>query len=59
MESAPYVNRELTSEDLEALLLALTFHYVNRGYINSGAIIPDQTVSDGLIALHIIDMTAV
>lgn len=34
--TAPYLNRELTSEDIEALRLALTLHYVNRGYINSG-----------------------
>lgn len=53
--TAPYVNRELTSEDLEALRLALTLHYVNRGYINSGAILPDQTVSDGVITLQVIE----
>jgi len=42
-----YVNRALTVEDLEALRLALTRYYVTRGYVNSGAIIPDQTVTEG------------
>ena len=47
--TASYVNRELTTEDLEALRLALTYLYINAGYINSGAVIPDQTVRDGVI----------
>jgi hemolysin activation/secretion protein len=53
--TAPYVNRDLTSEDLEALRLALTRYYINKGYINSGAIIPDQTVTNGVITLRMIE----
>lgn len=53
--TAPYVNRELTSEDLEALRLALTLLYVNNGYVNSGAILPDQKISDGVIIFEIIE----
>src|SRR5438552_14790529 len=41
-----YVNKELTTEDLEALRLDLTRLYVNTGYVNSGAVIPDQTLDD-------------
>jgi hemolysin activation/secretion protein len=48
--TAPYVNRSLTAEDLEALRLTLTRHYITRGYINSGAIIPDQTVTEGVLS---------
>src|SRR5215471_1379966 len=55
--TAPYVNRSVTSEDLEALRLALTRLYVNKGYINSGAILPDQTVVDGMITFQIIEGT--
>jgi hypothetical protein len=40
--TAPYTNREITSEDLESLRQALTLHYVNRGYFTSGAVVPDQ-----------------
>jgi hemolysin activation/secretion protein len=59
--TAPYVNRELTSEDLEALRVALTLLYVNNGYVNSGAILPDQTVSEGVVTYQIIEggLTAV
>lgn len=53
--TAPYTNRELTSEDLEELRVALTRYYVERGYITSGAIIPDQTVKDGVITFRVIE----
>src|SRR5438046_195552 len=33
--TAPYVNRELTSEDLEALRMAITLHYNNHAYVTS------------------------
>lgn len=52
---APYRNRELTSEDFEALRLALTMFYVNHGYITSGAIIPDQTIENGVVTYQIIE----
>ena len=45
-----YVNRELATEDLEALRLKLTRLYIDAGYINSGAIIPDQKVSEGVVS---------
>jgi hemolysin activation/secretion protein len=51
----PYKNRELTSEDLEALRVALTLLYVNNGYVNSGAILPDQTVTEGGVTYQIIE----
>lgn len=53
--TAPYINREVTTEDLEELRLALTRLYVDRGYINSGAVIPDQTVQDGVMTFQIIE----
>jgi hemolysin activation/secretion protein len=53
--TAPYLNRELTSEDLEALRVALTLLYVNNGYVNSGAILPDQTVTDNVITFQIVE----
>jgi hemolysin activation/secretion protein len=52
--TAPYENRELTGEDLEALRRAVTLLYVDKGYINSGAIIPDQLV-DGVITVQVIE----
>ncbi|MGH8615953.1 MAG: ShlB/FhaC/HecB family hemolysin secretion/activation protein, partial [Gammaproteobacteria bacterium] len=53
--TAPYENRTLSSEDLQSLRQALTVYYVNRGYINSGAVIPDQEVKDGVIAIQIVE----
>lgn len=53
--TASYKNRILTSEDLEALRKDLTLLYVENGYITSGAIIPDQKVTDSTLTLHIIE----
>jgi hemolysin activation/secretion protein len=53
--TAPYTNRTLVTEDLERLRLALTLLYINKGYLTSGAIIPDQDVKDGLITVQIIE----
>lgn len=52
---APYENRPSTMEALEALRRDLTLAYVNRGYINSGAILPDQTVTDGTVHFQIVE----
>ena len=53
--TATYTNRILTTEDLERLRLELTLLYVNKGYITSGAIIPDQDVTNGVINIQIIE----
>jgi len=53
--TAPYTNRQLTSEDLETLRVALTKLYIDRGYVTSGAILPDQAVTEGIITLQVIE----
>lgn len=53
--TAPYTNRTLLTEDLERLRLALTLLYVNKGYLTSGAIVPDQDVRDGVITIQIVE----
>jgi hemolysin activation/secretion protein len=53
--TAPYTNREVTAEDLETLRIALTRLYVDRGYINSGALLPDQSVTEGIVTYDIIE----
>lgn len=55
--TALYENRVLTGEDLESLRRALTLRYVNAGYVNSGAILPDQEVREGTITYQIIEGT--
>ena len=51
----PYENRELSTQELEELRQALTLLYVNNGYVNSGAIIPDQSVQEGVVKIQIIE----
>jgi hemolysin activation/secretion protein len=51
----PYINRDVTSEELESLRLALTQLYVQAGYINSGAVLMDQDVRDGTIHFRMIE----
>jgi hemolysin activation/secretion protein len=53
--TVPYINRQLTSEDLEALRVAVTKFYIDRGYVTSGAIIPDQAVTEGIVTLQVIE----
>lgn len=54
-EAASFLNRPVGSEDLEELRLRLTRRYVVAGYVNSGAIIPDQEVRDGVVAIRIVE----
>lgn len=53
--TSKYTNRELTMEDLESLRLELTLFYVNRGYVTSGAIIPDQASTEPVITVQIVE----
>ena len=53
--TAPFERREIGNEELEEARYRITRRYVEAGYINSGAIIPDQKVSDGVIAIRVIE----
>lgn len=53
--TAPFTNRTLMTEGLERLRLSLTLLYINKGYLTSGAIIPDQDVMSGVITVQIIE----
>lgn len=53
--TAPYANREITNEELQEIQYQLTLKYVNSGYINSGAVIPDQKVVDGVVRIDIVE----
>ncbi|MBW2290785.1 MAG: ShlB/FhaC/HecB family hemolysin secretion/activation protein [Deltaproteobacteria bacterium] len=52
---APYTGRQITSQELQEARRALTSHYTDRGYVNSGAIIPDQDVGAGVIELRVVE----
>jgi hemolysin activation/secretion protein len=51
----PYTNREITSGELEEARRAVTLHYINHGYVNSGAVLPDQTPTNGIVTMRIIE----
>jgi hemolysin activation/secretion protein len=50
-----YVGRRIASEDLVAIRDILTRHYVDHGYVNSGAVLPDQDPSDGVVRVEIVE----
>jgi len=52
---SPYQNRNITSEELQEIRNTITQFYISKGYVNSGAFIPDQDVKDGVITLNIIE----
>lgn len=50
------LGRELTLDQLEQIRVAITLRYVDAGYINSGAVIPDQPVpADGTLLVQIVE----
>ena len=46
-----YEGRELAYEDLQELRSRLTQAYIEGGFVNSGVLIPDQEVLDGVVRL--------
>ena len=50
-----YEKREITAEQLQEVAQKITLFYVDKGYINSGAVIPDQEVRDGSITIRIME----
>ncbi len=51
----PYIGRVVSTADLQELRHQLTLMYIEKGYITSGVIIPDQNVTDGTIVLRVIE----
>jgi hemolysin activation/secretion protein len=53
--TAKYAGREITAEELEQARQDLTLFYINQGYINSGATLPDQDIGNGVIVIRIVE----
>lgn len=49
----PYAEREVYAEELIELKDKITSHYVSNGFINSGALLPDQDIEGGIIVFQI------
>ena len=51
----PYIGRDVTLGDLEALAQAITAQYRARGYFLATAIVPVQTVQGGVVEISVIE----
>ena len=52
---ARFVNRDVTSAELEEARQELTLLYVNAGYINSGALLEAQDFKDGIVTFTLVE----
>lgn len=53
--TAPFTGRELSFAELLQVRSAITQLYTDQGYITSGALIPPQTIADGVITIQVIE----
>jgi hemolysin activation/secretion protein len=53
--AAPYLQRKLSEADLEDLRQKLTRYYIDRGYINSGALLTKNAVNDDTVTYDLIE----
>jgi hemolysin activation/secretion protein len=53
--TAPWSGREIASSELRAARDAVTRHYIEAGYVSSGAVLPDQEMTDGVVLLRIVE----
>jgi len=51
----PYLDKPIDVAEIEALRFKVTDYYIQQGYVNSGALIPQQSLKDGLLTLEIIE----
>lgn len=51
----PYTNRPLTFSELLQARNEITNYYVRQGYVTSGAILPPQKLTDGVVTIQIIE----
>lgn len=52
---APYLGKPVSAEDLEEIRRRFTRLYIDRGYINSGAVLPDQNVANGVVTYRFVE----
>lgn len=53
--TAPYVGRDLSFAQLLQVRSDITQIYVDQGYITSGAVIPPQTIEDGVVTIQVVE----
>ena len=53
--TAPFLGRPVGLQDIEEIRRQVTLLYVDQGYINSGVVVPDQTVEGGILTLQAVE----
>ncbi|RYF65436.1 MAG: ShlB/FhaC/HecB family hemolysin secretion/activation protein, partial [Comamonadaceae bacterium] len=53
--TAPYIGRDVTLADIEALAQAITQRYRDRGFFLAQALVPVQTVQNGIVEISVIE----
>jgi hemolysin activation/secretion protein len=53
--AAPYLDRAVSAAEIEAIRRGVSQLYVDRGYITSGVVIPNQTIADGVLTLAAVE----
>jgi hemolysin activation/secretion protein len=53
--TAPYTNRQISFTELLQVRSEITKLYVNQGYVTSGAIIPTQTIKNGVVVVQLVE----
>ena len=53
--AAPFLSRPIVTAEIEQLRIALTRAYTDRGYLNSGVVLPSQKVENGNIRFEVIE----
>jgi hemolysin activation/secretion protein len=51
----PYVGQALSFAELLQVRSAITQLYVDQGYITSGAVIPPQTIAEGVVTIQVVE----
>lgn len=51
----PFVGRELSISDIEQLRELVTRHYIDKGYINSGAVLAEDAYRDGKLSFTLVE----
>ncbi|MBE9115559.1 ShlB/FhaC/HecB family hemolysin secretion/activation protein [Lusitaniella coriacea LEGE 07157] len=53
--TAPFTNRSISFAELLEVRSLITQHYIDRGYITTGALIPPQELSDGVVQIQVVE----
>lgn len=51
----PFEGRSITLKELQTVADSITQLYLNRGYLTSRAIITEQTITDGIVKIQVIE----